>query len=94
MVQYDLEHSYNFFKGLIIDPEPQDTPDKTRKLKQITREVERIAEAEYDEKNMGKTEKDKDDERRFKAQLSSMADGQPFFVLDTSDLSEFWRYLF
>jgi len=33
----------------------------------VNREVERVAVAEYDDKNMGKTEKDKDDERRFKA---------------------------
>ena len=74
VVQYDLEHSYNFFKGLIVDAEPQDTPEKTRKLKQVTREIERSAEAEYEDKNIGNTEKDKDDERRFKAQLSSFTD--------------------
>jgi hypothetical protein len=74
VVQFDLEHSYNYFLGLVIDAGSQDPPDVVRKLKQVKKEVDRVAEQEYDEKNAGKTEKDKDDERRFKSELSSFKD--------------------
>jgi hypothetical protein len=40
----------------------------------VTREIERAGEAEYDAMNAGRTEKDKDDERRFKAGLSAFAE--------------------
>ena len=66
----------------------------SRKLRQVTREVERACEAEYDENNVGKTEKDKDDERKLKAGLSSFKETQPFYVLDSDDTTEFWRYLY
>lgn len=94
VVQFDLEHSYNYFLGLVIDAGSQDPPDVVRKLKQVKKEVDRVAEQEYDEKNAGKTEKDKDDERRFKSELSSFKDAQPFYVIDTNDRTEYWRYLF
>ena len=94
VVQYDLEHSYNYYIGLVIDSSPQDPPDVQRKLKQVRKDVERVAETEYDETNAGKTEKDKDDERRFKSELSSFKDAQPFYQLDTNDFTEYWRYLF
>ena len=55
--------------------------------------MERASEKEYDDLNAGKTEKDKDDERRYKASLSTY-DSQAFFVLDTNDQSEFWRYMY
>jgi hypothetical protein len=74
VVQFDLEHSYNYFLGLVIDAGSQDPPDVVRKLKQVKKEVDRVAEQEYDEKNAGKTEKDKDDERRFKSELRSFKD--------------------
>lgn len=74
IVQFDLEHSFNYFLGLVIDAGSQDPPDVVRKLKQVKKEVDRVAEQEYDEKNAGKTEKDKDDERRFKSELSSFKD--------------------
>ena len=67
VVQYDLEHGYNFYVGLINSLNPMDPPDISRKLRQVVREVDRVAVDEYDKKNLGKTEKDKDDERRFKA---------------------------
>jgi hypothetical protein len=44
--------------------------------------------------NAGRTEKDKDDERRFKAGLSAFAETQPFYVFDTNDKTEFWRYMY
>lgn len=94
VVYYDLDHSYNYFNGLVIDGTPQDTPEVQRKLRQVNREVERASEAEYDDKNYGKTEKDKEDERKFKAQLSSFKDTQAFYVLDTNDKAEFWKYLY
>lgn len=68
---YDLQHSFNFYIGLIIEPTAADSPEITRKMKQVTREIERAGEAEYDAINAGRTEKDKDDERRFKAGLSA-----------------------
>jgi hypothetical protein len=46
--------------------------------------VERASEKEYDDLNSGKTEKDKDDERKYKASLSTF-NSQAFFVLDTND---------
>lgn len=93
VIQFDLSRSYNYFIGLIIEPQANDTPDVIRKLKQVRKDVDRVAELEYDEQNQGKTEKDKDDERRFKSQLSSFKETTPFYVLDTNDKGEFWRYL-
>lgn len=94
VVQYDVEHSYNYFIGLMVEPSELDSPERTRKLKQTRREIERVAESEYDEINAGKTEKDKEDEKRFKQELSSLNDAVPCFVLDTNDKSEYWRYLY
>jgi len=94
VVYYDIDHSYNYFNGLVIDQKPNDTPDIVRKLRQVNREIERSSEVEYEEKNAGKTEKDKDDERKFKAELSSFKDTQAFYVFDTLDKSEYWRYLY
>lgn len=91
---YDLQHSFNFYIGLIVEPTTADSPEVTRKMKQVTREIERAGEGEYDAMNAGKTEKDKDDERRFKAGLSAFAETQPFYVFDTNDKTEFWRYMF
>jgi len=66
VVGYDLETSFNYYIGLIIDSKPDDPPNITRKIKLVTRDIERAAEAEYEEKNIGKSEKDKDDEKLFK----------------------------
>jgi hypothetical protein len=33
VVQYDLEHGYNFYVGLIVDPSIQDSPEISRKKK-------------------------------------------------------------
>lgn len=41
-----------------------------------------------------KTEKDKEDDRKFKAALSSFKDSTPYYMLDTNDKSEYWRYLY
>ena len=60
----------------------------------MIREVDRISIDEYDKNNLGKTEKDKDDERRFKQQLSSYQGTTPFYLLDTNDQTEYWRYLY
>ena len=40
----------------------------------MNKEVDRTAEKEYEDKNYGKTEKDKEDENKFKGQLSSFKD--------------------
>ena len=64
----------HFYIGLIVEPTTADSPEVTRKMKQVTREIEKAGEAEYDAMNAGRTEKDKDDERRFKAGLSAFAE--------------------
>jgi len=51
----------------VNDINPTDTPEVMRKLRQVNREIERASETEYDEKNAGKTEKDKEEDRKFKA---------------------------
>jgi hypothetical protein len=33
VVQYDFEHGYNFYVGLIVDPSIQDSPEMSRKKK-------------------------------------------------------------
>lgn len=44
VVQFDLEHSYNYFLGLVVEAGAQDTPEVVRKLKQVKKEVDRVAE--------------------------------------------------
>jgi hypothetical protein len=94
VVFYDLDHAYNYYNGLVIEAKPNDTPDVIRKLRQVNREIEKASEQDYEDRNAGKTEKDKDDERKFKAELSSFKDTQAFYVFDTLDKYEYWRYLF
>jgi hypothetical protein len=63
-------------------------------LRQVHREINKASEAEYEEKNNLKTEKDKEDDRKFKAALTSFKDTTPYYMLDTNDKSEYWRYLY
>jgi len=93
VVLYDIENSFHYYNGLIKEPTSDETPEAVRKIRQVNREVERVSEAEYEDKNAGKTEKDKEDERKFKAQLTSYKDTNAYYVLDTNDKGEYWRYL-
>ena len=67
VILYDLDNSFHYYNGLVNDINPTDTPEVMRKLRQVNREIERASETEYDEKNAGKTEKDKEEDRKFKA---------------------------
>ena len=66
VIEYDIEHSYNFYLGLIVPAKETDPPDVVRKTKQVKRDINRLGEQEYDLLNEGKTQKEKEDERRFK----------------------------
>jgi hypothetical protein len=90
---YDIEHCFNFYTGLVAEYRGQD-PDVIRKLKQVTREVEKAAEAEYDSLNSKKSEQDKADELKFRRSLCSYQDTYPYYFLDTGDKEEYWKYLF
>jgi hypothetical protein len=98
VVLYDLEHSFLHYAGLVMDANQEDTPEVQRKLRQVHREIARASEAEYDDRNapggVPKTEKDKEDDRKFKAQLTAFKDTQAYYVLDTKDKTEYWRYLY
>jgi hypothetical protein len=94
VVLYDLENSFHHYAGLVNDAQPDDTPEVERKLRQVHREITRASEAEYEDKNATATDKDKVDARKFKAQLSSFKDTNAYYLLDTNDKSEYWRYLF
>ena len=67
VVQYDLDNGHHYYTGCVQESAPGDPPEKQRKVMQVVREVKRISQSEYEEMNMGKTEKDRDDERKFKA---------------------------
>jgi hypothetical protein len=87
-------HCFNYYVGFVIESQQNDPPEHTRKRKQVMREIERAAENEYDFMYSGKTEKDIDDERRFKAALSQFKDSSPFHVFDPNDKGEYWRYVY
>jgi hypothetical protein len=55
VIEYDIEHSYNFYLGLIMPAKETDPPDVVRKTKQVKRDINRIGEQEYDLLDEGKT---------------------------------------
>lgn len=94
VVLYDIDHSYIYYNGLVKDPAPQDTPEMTRKLRQVNREIEKASEAEYLLKNEGKTEEEIEEAKRLKSTLTSHKETSVLHVFDSSDRSEYWRYLY
>ena len=94
VVNFDLVHSYNHYIGLMVDATDKDSPEQVRKLKQVKREIERVGESEYEMTNAGKSEKDKEDEKRFKQELTSYVNSVATYNTDTNDKTEFWQYLY
>ena len=57
VINYDIENAFFYYQGLIIDVKETDTTETQKKLEQVHREVERVSEAEFDEKHIGKSKK-------------------------------------
>jgi hypothetical protein len=105
VIYYDLDNAFFYYQGLIIDVKPTDTTETQKKLEQVHREVERVSEAEFDEKHIGKS-KNKIDKKKLAKAKSGNYNGtvlegnktsktihKAIKRLDFNNNMEFWDYL-
>jgi hypothetical protein len=95
VVLHDLENTHRWWHGLVVQNkfEYGDAADQ-RRYRQVMREVDKSAQIDYEEANFGKNEKDKADEKAFKAGLSSFQDAISLPLVDNLNKEEFWTYLY